>query len=123
MATKSPKHLLQPANPAPHSGQMLTTYIKQKRIYQNALARKLKRRAETIFDYKKRSTIQTAVLWDICHALNHNFFADIAAQLPPEFAAAPQAKDLKITELEQQVAELKNERDNLQKVIDILGKK
>jgi hypothetical protein len=32
--------------------------------------------------YGKNSTLQTAILWEICHALKHNFFADIAAQLP-----------------------------------------
>lgn len=90
---------------APHTGQMLTALYKKRRISKAALARKLNRRASTMADYVKNSTIQTAILWEISHALKHNFFLDIAAQLPDTFATnvpADTSKDEKIVQLEQE---------------------
>ena len=123
MKSKEKKYLTRTDNKAPHTGQMLTTYIKSKRIYQSALSRKLGRAGTTVSDFRKRSTIQTAILWEICHALNYNFFSDIAAQLPAEMPANPTPKDQRIAELEKQVSEIKTERDNLQQVIEILKHK
>lgn len=105
------------------TGKLLSDYIAQHRIRQSALARKIKRAPKTIYAYKKRSTMQCHVLLEICEGLNYNFFSDIAALLPGTMPAAPTAKDKRIEELEKELATVKNERDNLQKVIDILGKK
>jgi len=49
------------------------------------LACKPGRTFRTLAGYEKNSAIQTAVLWELCHALKHNFFLDIACQLPAEF--------------------------------------
>jgi hypothetical protein len=123
MALQTKKYLRETALPVPHTGKMLTAYIKSKRIYQSALTRKLGRNRGTLTAFRKRISIQTAILWEICHALNHNFFSDIAAQLPPEMPANPTPKDQRITELEKQLQELTTERNNLQKVLDILRQK
>lgn len=98
-------------------------HIRKHRYYKSALARDLGRPYETIADYLKCPSIHVRILFEICQALNHNFFSDIAAQLPPEMPANPTPKDQRIAELEKQVQELSTERDNLQKVLDILRQK
>lgn len=108
---------------SPHIGTLLNAYIRKHRLYQSALARDIGKRPETVADFLKKPDNKISNLWKICFALNHNFFSDIAAQLPPEMPATPTAKDLRIAELEKQVQELKTERDNLQRVIDILRPK
>ncbi|MCG3165234.1 MAG: hypothetical protein POELPBGB_00996 [Bacteroidia bacterium] len=110
-------------NPVKHVGQMLNQHIRKNRYYKSALARDLDRRYETIADYLKRPSVQVRILFELCQALNHNFFADIAAQLPPDMPANPTPKDQRIAELEKQVQQLSTERDNLQKVLDILRQK
>ncbi|MGE0638371.1 MAG: helix-turn-helix domain-containing protein [Bacteroidia bacterium] len=123
MTGKQKKYLIRQTDKAPDTGKMLTEYIKSNRIYQSALSRKLGRNVSTLKRFKKRSTIQTAILWELCNALNYNFISDLAAQLPPEMPARPTLKDQRIAELEKQVQELKSERDNLQRVIDIFQRK
>ncbi|MBC7523982.1 MAG: hypothetical protein H7239_06050 [Flavobacterium sp.] len=102
-------------NPAPHSGQLLTTYFKEKRTRKSALARVLNRRPDTIYGYEKNSTIQTAILWELCHALQYNFFADIAAQLPASYAtkSALTTQADKIAQLEQEISTLNREKNLL----------
>jgi hypothetical protein len=95
---------------------MLKDLIKKRRIYKSALARALNRRYETLVDYLKQPSIQISILWEICHVLKHNFFYDIAAQLPADFATNVTKDDtqsLKIAELEQQIIKLTAERDVL----------
>lgn len=113
------KHSIQ-ANAAPHTGKMLKAFYKKNRIYKAALARTLNRAFNTIADYEKNHTIQTALLWEICHALKHNFFADIAALLPTTYSvtAPPDtSKDERIAQLEQEVALLKAKHDSLMEAL------
>lgn len=123
MNKKAKKYLINTQSGSPDTGTLLTTFIKNNRIYQNALARKLGRSTHTVHAFRKRTSIQTAVLWEICHALNYNFFSDIAAKLPPEMPCETTTKDQRIAQLEKQVQELTTERNNLQKVLDILRQK
>ena len=110
---KTPKFLGN-AQSAPDTGEMLRQLFKRRRIYKSALARALNRRYETVLDYQKRGSIQTTVLWELCHALKHNFFLDMAAQLPGEYATdAPVdgAKDARIAALERELEIVRAERD------------
>lgn len=123
MNKKAKKYLINTQSGSPNTGTLLTTFIKKNRIYQNALARKLGRSTHTVYAFRKRTSIQTAVLWEFCHALNYNFFSDIAAQLPPQMPCATTLKDQRIAELEKQVQELTTERNNLKQVVEILRQK
>lgn len=109
--------------PAPHAGSLVKEYIKSNRLYQSALARDLGRRPETVSAYLKSNSLHTRVLFELSQALNRNFFSDIASLLPSAMSAAPTPKDQRVTELEKQLADMKTERDNLQKVLDILREK
>ena len=103
----------------PSSGALLKKYFKEKRISKAALSRKLGVDYDSILKYVKNDTIQTAILWNLCNALNHNFFMDIAVNLPKEFSTYADLyseKDEKIKQLEQEITILKAEKDILLKV-------
>ncbi|GEM_PF-515762 len=104
---------------APHTGNMLQAFYKKRRIYRAALSRHIGISQFTLYAYNKRSNMQTNVLWRLCHGLQHNFYADIAAQLPAHYttdAVADTTATTRIAELEQQVLLLTAERDVLLKV-------
>ncbi len=69
----------------PHLGNLLKTYYKTNRINKSGLARAMNRSRATVQDYEERKSLQCNVLWDICVAVEHNFFADLAAQLPQTY--------------------------------------
>ncbi|MFN8282869.1 MAG: hypothetical protein U0U67_06610 [Chitinophagales bacterium] len=65
---------------------------------------------------EKNKTIQTAVLWEICNALKHNFFLDLAAALPSIFTTnvpVDTTKDERITQLEKEIDLLKAKNEAL----------
>ncbi|MGL4363724.1 MAG: hypothetical protein ACRCSB_00790 [Bacteroidales bacterium] len=118
MKTRAKKYTLNTENPAPSTGKMLDTYIKEKRIYQSALCRLLNRHQTSVSTFRKTATMQTAILWEICHALKHNFFADIAAQLPPDFSTNGlnnpiNPQDTELESLKAEIAQLKTEKEQL----------
>ena len=69
----------------PNVGNMLKNYYHSKRVNKAALARKINRTSTTVQKFDTRRSLQCNVLWDISVALQHNFFADIAAQLPQSY--------------------------------------
>ncbi len=116
MDNLSQKYLTNKTHPAPHTGKMLATFYKKNKINKAAVARSINRRASTLSTYEKNCTIQTAVLWEICHTLQHNFFMDIAALLPKDFTTeliTDTTKDTRITQLEQEITILKAEKEVL----------
>jgi transcriptional regulator with XRE-family HTH domain len=69
---------------APHIGQMLRGYVKQKRISQSGWARKQGVGPKTIARYLKQPAMRIDTLFNISQMLNYNFLQDIAAELPAE---------------------------------------
>ena len=108
-------------NSAPNTGMMLISYFKEKRTRKSALARMLGKRPGTLASFTKNTTIQTTVLWGICHALKHNFFADMAAVFPENYTTNVKpntAAAERIAELELQNTILKAEVAVLLKAIN-----
>ncbi len=113
------KHTIQP-NTAPNTGELLKVFIKKRRLSKAALSRTLNRASNTLVGFLKGDTIQTAILWEISHALKHNFFADIAAQLPNTYSTnvmADTSKDERIAQLELEIALLKSKNEALVEVM------
>lgn len=128
MKNRTRKYSLNTQAPAPHTGEMLANYITTKRIYQSALARLLNRNQSSIAVFRKGSTMQTAILWEFCHALKYNFFADIAAQLPTEYGSAGNSivakqHDNELDSLKSEITSLKMERDILKAMLETWVKK
>lgn len=67
------------------TGAMLEQYLSEKRISKSSLAEKINRNSQSINKYIGNSSIQTGILLDMSYALKHNFFQDIASQIPADF--------------------------------------
>ena len=104
---------------APNTGEILKDFFKKRRISKAALARTLNRASPTVAKYVKNNSIQTSVLWEICHALKHNFLLDIAVQLPTDYTTnspIDSTKDERIAQLTQENALLKAQNQVLVEV-------
>lgn len=87
-------------------GQLFENYLKQNKISKASLARAIDRSDNAILYFQKKSSIQASIIMELCHALKHNFFMDIASQLPAAYtttAVADQDKDVKIIALQQEI--------------------
>jgi DNA-binding Xre family transcriptional regulator len=97
-----------------NTGVLLTDFIEKRFVNRTELATKINRTAQSITKYSQNSSIQTNILIEICHALEHNFFQDIANQLPENFTINPQwnsayTQRLKDLEKENEVLKIQNE--------------
>jgi len=104
-----------------HIGEVVKKHIDTNKIYKSALARKISKSDSTIIRYQKSSTLQTSILFELSHALKHNFFADIAAQLPVEYSAQKTEESAKniqtILDLQKEIERLTIENDLLKSII------
>ena len=105
-----------------HVGSILKKYVDTNKIYKSALARTLEVNASVVLAYEKRAGVNTATLLKLSHALQHNFFADIAALLPKIYSTTAPIDNnlnLKIAALEQEIIILKAEKGVL---LEVLGR-
>jgi hypothetical protein len=120
MNTKEKKYKINSNSETIHTGNMLKAFFAIRRTRKSALARHLNRNKNSVLNFQKNSSIQTAILWEISMVLKHNFFMDIASKLPADFTTdAPinSEKDERILALEKQVELLTAERDVLVRVM------
>ena len=103
-----------------HTGNILSSYIRKKRIAQAAIARALGVKSSTLAYYLKQTSIQTKTLLEISHILKYNFFMDIAQMLPDTYHTETdifEEHDKEIAHLNQQIEILKAEKAVLLKSI------
>jgi DNA-binding Xre family transcriptional regulator len=96
-----------------HTGVLLNKFMKEKHISNQELAKKIGRIPLSVSQYRKKDTMQTAVLAEICHALQHNFFSDMADKLPLHFTTNEPKKDALIQQLQEENKVLKIQNDLL----------
>jgi hypothetical protein len=115
------KYLLLKGAEMPHLGELLQKHIEKHRIYQSALARVMHRVPKTVQYYKKNHSMQAAILWELSHALKHNFFADLADELPGDFSRnsdnIPDQKDKDIATLQAEIVRLQQDKDLLLSIV------
>jgi hypothetical protein len=108
-------------NPTPpHIGNLLKTYFRVRRTRKAVLARLMQRKASAISNYQHRASLQTTILWELCIHLQHNFFSDIAAQLPAHFSSdspIDNTKDELINTLQEENKELTTQVATLKEVL------
>ncbi len=93
MISSTPKyHHQAPDVAAPNIGVTLKSYLKARGLNQAELGRRTNRSTTTVHAHMKRKSMQTAILWEMCHALKHNFFADLAGQLPEDYKSEAQSR-------------------------------
>ncbi len=108
----------------PHVGELLTQYFEEHRTYKSALARVLKKHKSVILHYQKRSTLQFRILWELSHALEHNFLQDLADHLPSEYTTNAVREALRDEEVERLQGELNLAKAQITMLYDIvMGKK
>jgi hypothetical protein len=96
-----------------HVGSIIKSYIDRNKISKAALARKVNRTDSAVLQLQKRASLQLGIVMELSHALKHNFFADIAAQLPAAYtsdAPVDTTDKEKIARLEQEIIILKAEK-------------
>lgn len=104
------------------AGKMLRSYLKKHRIYKSVLARMVNRHPQTLQGMLKKPSFQTAILWELSVALQHNFFADMAVALgiADGFENPLQTR---VTELEKQNSDLQLQIKTLEKAIELMGRR
>ena len=100
----------------PHFGNWLKTYLKKHKIPNELLAKNMNRKLPTINGYKSRKSVQSAIVWELSLALEHNIFAELAAQLPSDFSRT-ENQNKELEDLKAQVAQLTNERNLLKEIL------
>ena len=117
----NPEQPPQPAtrmDDAPHTGNMIAAALKARGLSQARLARKTGRDNSGLGRLAKRHSIQTDTLWEMCHALRYNFFADLAAALPPDYqSTAPPALQAELDETKAALEKMRIERDVLMRLM------
>lgn len=102
------------------TGKMILDYITNNRMSKTELGNKIDRTALSILGYTRNTSVQTGILLSICNATKHNFFRDIADQLPDDFTIT-QPEDMKlINEKDQLIAQLQEENKVLKIQNEIL---
>lgn len=102
---------------APHIGNILKSHIREHRLRKAALARHMGRSYNTVYAYQSSHSMQTTILWDLSMAMKHNFFQDLAAQLPPEFTTSAPDPTLQFQE---RMAALEEENKQLNTKVETL---
>jgi len=104
MATITKKYLEQSNGGYQHNGKMLADYFAKHQINRSALGRKLGVAPSTVMKYLESESLQFRILWNISLALNHNFIAELSAQIPCEIVPSP--KDENLVALEKELERL-----------------
>ncbi len=104
----------------PHVGQLLGDFYSTSNANRGELPRALRRARKRVQTYESRPTLPCKLLWEISVVLGHNFFEDIARQLPESFTTAVPKDDgqaRRISELEEENRMLKVKLDLLKEVM------
>ena len=110
-----------------NTGKLLEKVIAEKKITKTDLGVAINRNALAVLKYTRNESVQTGILIDLCYALEHNFFKDIANQLPDGFTTTNVTDQHLISEKDQLIAQLLEENKVLkiknETLLTILGNK
>jgi predicted XRE-type DNA-binding protein len=66
----------------PHLGNFVKNKIEEQRLSYAEVCRRINIKQPTISGYFVQESLQTKIIWKLCHALQYNLFADIINFLP-----------------------------------------
>src|SRR5690242_14649918 len=104
------------------TGNILNAFLVKHKIPKSFLGDKIGRNGLGVLAFVRNSSIQTGILIEICHALKHNFFRDIADRLPEDFTKTELKDGRLITEKDQIIALLEEENKVLSIQNDLMKK-
>jgi hypothetical protein len=102
------------------TGKMIFDYITKNRMSKTELGSMIDRKGISITNYTRSKSIQTSILLSISHATKHNFFRDIADQLPQEYARVQVEDKTLLNEKDNLIAQLQEENKVLKIQNEIL---
>ncbi len=97
------------------TGKLLSNFFSKNKINKAQVGRAVNRDGVSILKYTQNESIQTGILLELCYALKHNFFQDIANQLPNTFTVN-EHKDKEIEVLKEEIKVLKIQNELLMKL-------
>ena len=103
--------------PMPPLGIALKAYFKAHRTRKATLSKIMGKSPNSIMRYQKQDNFLCKTLWHLSLGLNHNFFMDLAAQLPAHFTT--NAPDPTLP-LQQRIAALEEENRVLKTKVETL---
>lgn len=104
--------------PAPHMGQMIESALPFHGLTRSQLARRLGNTSQAVSAIIGQPTLQAAKLWEVCLAMEHDFFADLSDRLPDHIKPSPEnAAQRHIASLEQQIRDLQKEVEIYQRAL------
>ena len=110
--------------PMPHIGEMLHQYFTTHRTYKSVLAKIMGKDRTSLQRYIYRPSLQAQILWDLSYGLKHNFFQDLADQLPSHFSTNALTETTENEEIERLKRELNLAKAQITVLYDIvMGKK
>ena len=68
------------------TGKLLDAHLKNNQIQGERLANLIGVQGQTVSKYRSGSIMKSSTIEQICYALEHNFFQDMANHLPREFS-------------------------------------
>lgn len=104
------------------TGKMLLDYITAKKLLKIELGKMIGRNGLSVLQYTRRQSMQTQMLLKICHATKHNFFRDIADQLPDDYTITKPVDNSQSIEKDEIIAQLQEENKVLKIQNDVLMK-
>lgn len=71
-------------------GYLLSSYMELRLVRSDKLGALIGKTSQTIANYKSSAELRSNTIEELCYALKHNFFQDMANQLPREFTVNPE---------------------------------
>lgn len=102
-----------------NTGKLLDGYLRNNTIRGERLADLIGVQGQTVSKYRSGSVLRSDTIEEICYALQHNFFQDMANHLPKEFtvnADLNSANQELIAKLQEENKVLKIENDLLMRM-------
>ncbi len=90
----------------PHLGKMIEKKVRQKRLTNSEMARRLGVSPTSFAEYLKQNSLQFRILWKIGLVLEYNFLADLMEYLPEDALNSSQSSFLET--IQQQAEEIKD---------------
>ena len=104
-----------------HIGTLLSKKLKEYHISKAEVARRISRPHSSLYPLTHNPSMQAYLLWELSIAMKYDFFATLSSELQqkhPEIKSEHAA----LIALQKELAEVKQERDALKKVVEMLGK-
>ncbi len=102
-------------------GSMLTEKLKEFHLTNAEVGRRINRPHSSLYPLRRQPSMQAYMLWEISIAMNYDFFAAISSELQQKHPLI-KSEHAAIAALQKELAEVKQERDTLKKVVELLGK-